>query len=238
MRVSSSSTSSGGASNTSPLAASHTIQSRWQFSAYHTGPPFSTISFKFLFFLSPTQSPGPLLPTQPASIRTHRFSNNQLPRPTPVKTPVAQPVPLEVGLPPGGGLRYDPPGRPYHSTSTTIHAAPSGPPIPQSVGSYPRRSRSLPSPPRRDDPIFGTQLMQTAPTPTCAFPLDGRSAACPTTVLISLAIACTRQRGMALGLGGGACELRRARSAAIGWEMRMTSTRRIYFVDHNTRTTM
>ena len=45
------------------LAPNHTIQSRWQFSAHHAAPPFSTNPS--LFFLSATQSPGPLLPTQP-----------------------------------------------------------------------------------------------------------------------------------------------------------------------------
>ena len=58
-----------------------------------------------------------------------------------------------------------------------------------------------------------------------------------------------RQRGMTsvgLGLGlslssgdddDGARELRHARSAAFSWEMCMTSTQPIYYVDHNTCTT-
>jgi len=81
-------------------AANHTIQSRWQFSAYPTAPPLTTISVLF-----PHPIPKFALPAQPTSIRPialphHPTEHPAAPAPAlaPAPTPVAQPAPLEDDL--------------------------------------------------------------------------------------------------------------------------------------------
>ncbi|KAI9434122.1 hypothetical protein BJY52DRAFT_1335551, partial [Lactarius psammicola] len=69
---------------------------------------------------------------------------------------------------------------------------------------------------------------------TCACPSDWRTAARLTAVLISLTIKYARQRRIMTFVGNDSGALGPLSS---GREIRLTSTRRIYFVDHNTRTT-
>jgi hypothetical protein len=116
-----------------------------------------------------------------------------------------------------------------HTSSTTIHARTTWTRPP------PSHSASIPATPssRRAprQPYLQTQPTQTAPTPTCACPSDGRSAARPTAVRISLTITRARRHGTTptdLGIGS-ATNTALANRAALGalpsgWEMRMTST--------------
>jgi hypothetical protein len=136
------------------------------------------------------------------------------PAPALAPAPVAQPAPLEEVLPSGWELRYDPRGRAHYVDHTTRSNAWTRSPL-----SVPIRPTS-PPPALPGRSYFRTQPTQTAPTPTCACPSDGRSAARPAAVRISLTLTRARQRGTTLlGLSGDddcAGELCCAKSAAIG----------------------
>jgi hypothetical protein len=203
-------------------AARSAIQSLWQASAFHTAPPFTTISF--LFFLAHTQSRNLLLSAQPTSTRAHPSSTSPhgtagcpgpCTRPSCTACVARRGPPARVGAP----LR---PARTRilrRSQDTQHHA---DPPTPQSVGCP-------------DDPTTyadGTYA-------DVRLPSDGWNAARATAVRVSFSITIARQRGTTLGgphhrprrRRPRRSQTRRARSTAVGWEMRM-----IYFVDHSTRT--
>ncbi|KAH9989537.1 hypothetical protein BJV77DRAFT_1016981 [Russula vinacea] len=141
----------------------------------------------------------------------------------PAEQPVASPaVARGEDLPPGWEQRYDPRGRPYyvdHNTrSTTWTRPPSHASSIAPNGTYADVRLPLGWEERRaadGRPYFVDHHTRTTtwndPRRTSA-----SAAAATTTALANRA---------ALG------------PLPSGWEMRMTSTRRIYFVDHNTRTT-
>ncbi len=107
------------------IATNHTIQPRWQLSAYHIAPPSRSVSsFSQVVLRSPHPNAARIHPN--SSLFHIETTGCPSPGPCSRTTPVAQPVPLEEGLPPSWDLRYDPRGRPYYSMSTTIHAVPSG----------------------------------------------------------------------------------------------------------------
>jgi E3 ubiquitin-protein ligase NEDD4 len=158
----------------------------------------------------------------------------------PTPTSVTQPLARGEDLPPGWEQRYDPRGRPYyvdHNTRSTTwtrppsHSSPIAPHNPSQAteeiltpnttnadGTYADVRLPLGWEERRaadGRPYFVDHHTRTTtwndPRRTSA-----SAAAATTTALANRA---------ALG------------PLPSGWEMRMTSTRRIYFVDHNTRTT-
>ena len=160
--------------------------------------------------------------------------------PGPTPTSVTQPLARGEDLPPGWEQRYDPRGRPYyvdHNTRSTTwtrppsHSSPIAPHNPSQAteeiltpnttnadGTYADVRLPLGWEERRaadGRPYFVDHHTRTTtwndPRRTSA-----SAAAATTTALANRA---------ALG------------PLPSGWEMRMTSTRRIYFVDHNTRTT-
>ena len=113
-------------------------------------------------------------------------------------------------------------------------------PTPQSVGASPA-TPPPPAPPRRS--YLRTQPTQTAPTTMCTCPSGGGGAARPTGVRISSNFTLARQRWndprRTTASASAATSTALANRAApgplpSGWEMHMTSTRRIYIVDHNT----
>jgi E3 ubiquitin-protein ligase NEDD4 len=163
--------------------------------------------------------------------------------PGPTSSPVAQPVARGEDLPPGWELRFDPRGRPYyvdHNTRSTTWTRPSSQPPPAIA-------------PHNSAPTQGAEEILTPNTTNAdgtyadvRLPLgweerraaDGRPYFVdhhtrtttwndPRRTSASAAAATTNALANRAALG----------PLPSGWEMRMTSTRRIYFVDHNTRTT-
>ena len=157
--------------------------------------------------------------------------------PGPTPTPVTQPVARGEDLPPGWEQRYDPRGRPYYVDHNT-------------------RSTTWTRPPSHASSIAPSQATEEILTPNTTnadgtyadvrLPLgweerraaDGRPYFVdhhtrtttwndPRRTSASAAAATTTALANRAALG----------PLPSGWEMRMTSTRRIYFVDHNTRTT-
>ena len=157
--------------------------------------------------------------------------------PGPTPTPVTQPVARGEDLPPGWEQRYDPRGRPYYVDHNT-------------------RSTTWTRPPSHASSITPSQATEEILTPNTTnadgtyadvrLPLgweerraaDGRPYFVdhhtrtttwndPRRTSASAAAATTTALANRAALG----------PLPSGWEMRMTSTRRIYFVDHNTRTT-
>ena len=166
----------------------------------------------------------------------------------PPLAPVAQPTPLEEGLPVGWELRYDPRGRAYYVDHNTRRTTWTRPPPSMSASSMP-----LPRP-TSSSSSTATDTTLLAPNTTNAdgtyadvrLPLgweerrtpDGRPYFVdhhtrtttwndPRRSSVSASAASTNALANRAALG----------PLPSGWEMRMTSTRRIYFVDHNTRTT-
>ncbi|KAI9508971.1 hypothetical protein F5148DRAFT_822211 [Russula earlei] len=165
-----------------------------------------------------------------------------VPTPIPAPVPVTQPLARGDELPPGWELRYDPRGRPYyvdHNTRSTTWTRPSAntsviPPHNHSQ-TQAAEETSTPNPTNADGTYadvrlpLGWEERRTADgrpyfvdhhtrTTTWNDPrrTSAAAAAATTSALANRAV-----------LG----------PLPSGWEMRMTSTRRIYFVDHNTRTT-
>ena len=163
--------------------------------------------------------------------------------PGPTSTPVTQPVPRGEDLPPGWELRFDPRGRQYyvdHNTRSTTWTRPASQPPP-------------PMAPHNTGPTQASEEILTPNTTNAdgtyadvRLPLgweerraaDGRPYFVdhhtrtttwndPRRTSASAAAATTTALANRAALG----------PLPSGWEMRMTSTRRIYFVDHNTRTT-
>ena len=165
------------------------------------------------------------------------------PAPAPVPTAVAQPTPAEEGLPPGWELRYDPRGRAYfvdHNTrSTTWTRPPPGhsAPIPAAHTPSARAPETILSPntTNADGTYADVRLplgWEERRTP------DGR----PYFVDHHTRTTTWNDPRRTSASATAATTTALANRAALGplpsgWEMRMTSTRRIYFVDHNTRTT-
>ncbi|KAI9454451.1 HECT-domain-containing protein [Lactarius psammicola] len=253
MRVSPS-TSAGGTSNTlpsrsrssqpppkpysrdgglAPTAPHHHLQPSHSFSSLPTRNPEIPSSQR-----SPHQS-------EPIALPHHPTEQPAAPAPAPAAapTPVAQPAPVEEGLPPGWELRYDPRGRSYyvdHNTrSTTWNRPPPSlsAPIPAAHASSARAPETILSPntTNADGTYADVRLplgWEERRTP------DGRPYFVdhhtrtttwndPRRTSASASAATTTALANRAALG----------SLPSGWEMRMTSTRRVYFVDHNTRTT-
>ncbi|KAH8977835.1 HECT-domain-containing protein [Lactarius akahatsu] len=224
MRVSPSSTTTGGASNTLP-SRSRSSQP----------PP------------TPYSRDGARIHPNPSLFHHITPRNSRLPRPpvpATAPTPVTQPVPVEEALPPGWELRHDPRGRSYyvdHNTRSTTWNRP--PP-----------SLSVPIPPTHTPSSARTGETVLSPNTTNAdgtyadvrLPLgweerrtpDGR----PYFVDHHTRTTTWNDPRRTSASATAATTTALANRAALGplpsgWEMRMTSTRRIYFVDHNTRTT-
>ena len=266
MRVSS---SSAGASNTLPSrsrssqlpsspysrdgnlapTSHHHLQPSHSFSTLptrHNPPPPSEI---------PSSQRSPHIP-EPIPLPHHspEPQHQQPPAPVPAAAappplaPVAQPTPLEEGLPVGWELRYDPRGRAYYVDHNTRRTTWTRPPPSMSASSMP-----LPRP-TSSSSSTATDTTLLAPNTTNAdgtyadvrLPLgweerrtpDGRPYFVdhhtrtttwndPRRSSVSASAASTNALANRAALG----------PLPSGWEMRMTSTRRIYFVDHNTRTT-
>jgi len=161
MRESLSSTSTGDATSkllsrsrgrsSQPPTIPSTPNSRWLLSAPLTSRSFSSL---------PTRNPQ-VLPTQPASIRTHRsptlpYQTAGCPGPWPLLPPRTHTGCIALVARRGSPTRLGAPTRPtwaqiLRRSQYTQHQLDSS--IPQSVGAYPRRSRSLPYPCCRGDPI-------------------------------------------------------------------------------------
>ena len=162
--------------------------------------------------------------------------------PTPV-APLTQPLPVDEGLPPGWEVRYDPRGRTYyvdHNTRSTTWNRPSANPPPAISPLTPASAQATeeiltPNTTNADGTYTDVRLplgWEERRTPdgrpyfvdhhtrTTTWNDPRRSSASASTVT-NTAIANRATLG----------------PLPSGWEMRMTSTQRIYFVDHNTRTT-
>ena len=157
----------------------------------------------------------------------------------PTPTTVTQPVPRAEDLPPGWELRFDPRGRPYyvdHNSRSTTWTRPTA----QSPAVAPTPT------PATDDALAPNTTNADGTYADVRLPLgweerrtpDGRPYFVdhhtrtttwhdPRRTSVSAAAATTTAIANRAALG----------PLPSGWEMRMTSTRRIYFVDHNTRTT-
>src|SRR6266702_2325355 len=216
MRESLSSTSTGGATSkllsrsrgrsSQPPTIPSTPNSRWLLSAPLTSRSFSSL---------PTRNPQ-VLPTQPASIRTHRsptlpYQTSGCPGPWPLLPPRTHTGCMALAARRGSPTRLGAPirptwARPYyvdHNTRSTTWTRPSPNqwvPIPVA---------HAPSPTRAAEAILSRN------TPNA----DG------THTDVRLPSAATTANSAALG------------PLPSGWEMHMTSTWRIYSVDHSMRTT-
>jgi E3 ubiquitin-protein ligase NEDD4 len=210
------------------------------------------------FSTLPTRNPPELPSSQRSphpseSIALPRHSlEQQPPAPVPVPAPappppapVAQPTPLEEGLPAGWELRYDPRGRAYyvdHTTRTTWTRPPpsmsaASMPLPASARATTTTESAILSPNATN--ADGTYAEVRLPlgweerrTP------DGRP------YFVDHHTRTTtwndpRRNSSSVSAASNNALANRAALGPLpsGWEMRMTSTRRIYFVDHNTRTT-
>jgi len=184
---------------------------------------------------------------EPVLLPLRSPSTHSLPLPNPPRQPMpAIPQPAELDLPPNWERRFTSENRPYyvdHATRTTTWV-------------HPRRQNPLPARPQ-PPPAPSPTTNATIPPPTSTSPttpasdaiplpqgweerqtpdgrpyfvdhnnrtttwLDPRLANAPPSVFSST----TTQTALNLG------------PLPSGWEMRMTSSARIYFVDHNTRTT-
>ena len=157
--------------------------------------------------------------------------------------PDAQPAPPEEGLPTGWELRHDPRGREYfidHNTRTTTWTRPPPglqTPILTTHAPSPRAAEAILSPnttnadgPQADVPLPLRWEERRAP--------DGR----PYFVDHYTRTTTWIEPRRTLASASSATNIVLALRAALGplpsgWEMRMTSKRRVYFVDHNTHTT-
>ncbi|KAH9020059.1 HECT-domain-containing protein [Lactarius hengduanensis] len=249
MRVSPSSTPTGGASNTLPS------RSR---SSQPPPTPYSSLAPSTPHHLQPSHSFSSL-PTRNPEIQRSPHSSEPValpphhspeqpaapaPAPAIAPTPVAQPAPVEEALPPGWELRHDPRGRSYyvdHNTRTTTWNHP-----PPSL-SAPIPAAHTPSSARTGETVLSPNTTNADGTyADVRLPLGWEERRTPdgrpyfvdhhtrtttwndprrTSASASVATSTALANRAALG------------PLPSGWEMRMTSTRRIYFVDHNTRTT-
>ncbi|KAH8990413.1 hypothetical protein EDB86DRAFT_3191456 [Lactarius hatsudake] len=185
--------------------------------------------------------------SEPVALPPHH-SPEQPAAPAPVPatapTPAAQPVPVEEALPPGWELRHDPRGRSYyvdHNTRTTTWNRP-----PPSL-SVPIPAAHTPSSARTTETVLSPNTTNADGTyADVRLPLgweerrtpDGR----PYFVDHHTRTTTWNDPRRTSASATAATTTALANRAALGplpsgWEMRMTSTRRIYFVDHNTRTT-
>jgi E3 ubiquitin-protein ligase NEDD4 len=145
--------------------------------------------------------------------------------------PIAQPMPLEEGLPleglpVGWELRYDPRGRAYYvdyntRTTTTTETTILSPNATNANGTYanvrlPLGWEELRTP--DGHPHFVDHHTRTTTR------IDPRWSSASVSAAVASALAALADRD-ALG------------PLPSGWELRLTSTRRVYFVDHNTHTT-
>jgi E3 ubiquitin-protein ligase NEDD4 len=163
--------------------------------------------------------------------------------PGPTPTPVTQPVARGEDLPPGWEQRYDPRGRPYyvdHNTRSTTWTRPPSHPSPALAPHNPAANQATeevltPNTTNADGTYADVRLPLGWEERRAA---DGRPYFVdhhtrtttwndPRRTSASAAAATTTALANRAALG----------PLPSGWEMRMTSTRRIYFVDHNTRTT-
>jgi E3 ubiquitin-protein ligase NEDD4 len=157
--------------------------------------------------------------------------------PGPTPTPVTQPVARGEDLPPGWEQRYDPRGRPYYVDHNTRSTTWTRPPSPASSITPSQATEEIltPNTTNADGTYADVRLPLGWEERRAA---DGRPYFVdhhtrtttwndPRRTSASAAAATTTALANRAALG----------PLPSGWEMRMTSTRRIYFVDHNTRTT-
>ncbi|KAH9954579.1 hypothetical protein BC827DRAFT_1379414 [Russula dissimulans] len=209
----------------------------------------SSQSFSSLPARNPNPEPSPLQRSpRPSESLPHPHQPVEQPvlsvsLPAPAPAPVTQPLPRREELPPGWERRFDSRGRSYyvdHNTRTTTWnlpsantpsvIAPHNPSITQATeetltpnttnadGSY--ADVRLPVGWEERRTAEGRPYFVDHHTRTTTWH-DPRRASASAAAATTVAIA----NRAALG------------PLPSGWEMRMTSTRRIYFVDHNTRTT-
>jgi E3 ubiquitin-protein ligase NEDD4 len=173
--------------------------------------------------------------------RPHQLTEQN---PTPAPVPVTQTVPLDDPLPPGWEVRYDSRGRAYyvdHNTRSTTWTRPSSNP-PPAIAPH----ASAPAQAAADEILSPNTTNADGTYAEVRLPLgweerrtpDGRPYFVdhhtrtttwndPRRTSASASVATNTALANRSTLG----------PLPSGWEMRMTSTRRIYFVDHNTRTT-
>ena len=213
-----------------PPASHHHLQSSQSFTSLPPRNPEPSS------FQRGPHHPDPVShPRQPA--------DQPVPTPGPTPTPLAQPVPRGDDLPPGWELRFDPRGRPYyvdHNTRRTTWTRPTAPASPALAPHSPTPTQAneevlTPNTTNADGTYADVRLplgWEERRTP------DGRPYFVdhhtrtttwhdPRRTSVSATTASTTAIANRAALG----------PLPSGWEMRMTSTRRIYFVDHNTRTT-
>ena len=231
-----------------PASQHHHLQPSHSFSTLptrHNPPP-------------PSEIPTQRSPNLPESIPLPHHSPEpqhqppaQIPVPPvapPPLAPVAQPTPLEEGLPVGWELRYDPRGRAYYVDHNTRRTTWTRPPPSMSASSIPLpRTTSTTASANTDSTLLAPNTTNADGTyADVRLPLGWEERRTPdgrpyfvdhhtrtttwndprrTSASISAASSNALANRSALG------------PLPSGWEMRMTSTRRIYFVDHNTRTT-
>ncbi len=253
MRVSPSSTSAGGTSNTLPSRSRSSQPPPTPYSrdgSLAPTTPHHHLQPSHSFSSLPTRNPeipshrSPH-PSEPIAPPHHPTEQPAAPAPPPATapTPVAQPAPVEEGLPPGWELRYDPRGRSYyvdHNTRSTTwtrpppsHSAPN--PVVHTPSARTAETILSPNTTNADGTYADVRLplgWEERRTP------DGR----PYFVDHHTRTTTWNDPRRTSASASAATTTALANRAALGplpsgWEMRMTSTRRIYFVDHNTRTT-
>jgi E3 ubiquitin-protein ligase NEDD4 len=163
--------------------------------------------------------------------------------PGPTSTPVTQPVSRVEDLAPGWELRFDPRGRPYyvdHNTRSTTWTRPVSQPPPAMAPHNPGATQAseeilTPNTTNADGTYADVRLPlgweERRASDGRPYFVDHHTRTTtwndPRRTSASAAAATTTALANRAALG----------PLPSGWEMRMTSTRRIYFVDHNTRTT-
>jgi E3 ubiquitin-protein ligase NEDD4 len=224
------------------LAPQHHLQPSHSFSTLPTrNPPPETHSSQ----RSPHSSQSIALPHHPPEQQPPAPVPAPAPAPPP-PAPAAQPTPLEEGLPTGWELRYDPRGRAYYVDHNTRMTTWTRPPPSMSAASMP-----LPAATARGTTTDTTIL---SPNTTNAdgtyadvrLPLGWEERRTPDgrPYFVDHHTRTTtwndpRRTSASVSAASNNALANRAALGPLpsGWEMRMTSTRRIYFVDHNTRTT-
>ncbi len=253
MRVSPSSTSTPSTSGTLPSRSrsSHPPTAYNRDGSLAPTAPHQNLQTSHSFSSVPTRNPdipaNQRNPHQSESVSVplpHRPTEPPAATPAPPPAPIAQPVPLEEGLPPGWELRVDARGRAYfvdHNTRSTTWTRP-----PPAI-SAPIPATNAPSATRPTEEVLSPNTTNADGTyADVRLPVGWEERRTPdgrpyfvdhhtrtttwndprrTSATVSAATSTALANRTALG------------PLPSGWEMRMTSTRRIYFVDHNTRTT-
>ena len=165
------------------------------------------------------------------------------PAPAPSSAPVPQAVPRTEDLPPGWELRFDQRGRSYyvdHTTRSTTWTRPSV--SPAAIAPHPSAPTQVP-----EEVLTPNTTNADGTYADVRLPVgwEERRTADGRPYFVDHHTRTTTwndPRRTTVTAAAAATTTAIANRAALGplpsgWEMRMTSTRRIYFVDHNTRTT-